>query len=357
MPALAERRQRWAALPNHTDLVDVDPAPAGTRRVAIHRLESGEHSRTIVCLHGMLADYRSWRFVAGDLASDASVWLVDLPGAGLSDAPPPTRQEPLDPSGAPPGLYGYTVTEMARDVLTALAASENQAGPITIVAHSYGGQVALRLMSDPSLPPALAAVRSRVDSLVLIAPLDIHVHAQNAEMRRMATASSLEYALAEWTGELDRIAYARTRGSVSAPTPALLEEAGIRRMYLADPARRAAAQAVLSRAVPWAGPQRLRPDWARIEEIESWYSSIAAPTLILWGRRDEVLPVSMGYKLAAELPRARLVTWPGVMHSPQIERPGETAALIRQFIAELDARSDRGALAPGMVGHDAHAQP
>ncbi|MCI0637277.1 MAG: alpha/beta hydrolase, partial [Actinobacteria bacterium] len=51
--------------------------------------------------------------------------------------------------------------------------------------------------------------------------------------------------------------------------------------------------------------------------------------LIIWGSRDETLPVSMGYKLAAQLPRARLVVVPGCMHSVHLEEPVFSTHAIR----------------------------
>ena len=45
-----------------------------------------------------------------------------------------------------------------------------------------------------------------------------------------------------------------------------------------------------------------RPDWERVECLTQEYTGIDEPCLIVWGGRDEVLPVSMGYKLAEEIP-------------------------------------------------------
>ena len=53
--------------------------------------------------------------------------------------------------------------------------------------------------------------------------------------------------------------------------------------------------------------------------------------LILCGARDETLPASMGYKLRAQLPDARLRILRLSMHSPHVEHPVQTAALVREF--------------------------
>ncbi len=83
----------------------------------------------------------------------------------------------------------------------------------------------------------------------------------------------------------------------------------------------------------------LRPDWTRIEPLVAAYANIQIPTLILWGDRDETLSVAMGYKLAAELPNARLRIVRDSMHSLLWERPTVSAQLIRDF---LGGRLDPG---------------
>jgi len=52
---------------------------------------------------------------------------------------------------------------------------------------------------------------------------------------------------------------------------------------------------------------------------------ISAPTLIVWGARDALLPRSEQEQMAAEIPGARLVIYPDVGHLPVIEAPGRVA--------------------------------
>jgi len=54
--------------------------------------------------------------------------------------------------------------------------------------------------------------------------------------------------------------------------------------------------------------------------------------LVIVGLRDEALPASMGFKMAAQLPRAKLAPLAGVMHSPQIEAHEMVAGMIRTFV-------------------------
>jgi rifampin ADP-ribosylating transferase len=53
---------------------------------------------------------------------------------------------------------------------------------------------------------------------------------------------------------------------------------------------------------------------------------ISAPTLIVWGARDSLLPRADQEAMATEIPGARLVIYPDVGHLPVIEAPERVAA-------------------------------
>ena len=94
---------------------------------------------------------------------------------------------------------------------------------------------------------------------------------------------------------------------------------------------RHAAQAMIVQAIPYTKDRR--PDWPRIEALTAEYGNIDKPCLIVWGARDETFSQAMGYKLAAQIPNARLRVLPGRMHQLPGEAPTECARQIRQFVA------------------------
>ena len=61
---------------------------------------------------------------------------------------------------------------------------------------------------------------------------------------------------------------------------------------------------------------------------------IAAPTLILWGEKDGVVPREVADRYAAAIPNATLVTLPDAGHSPQLEKPQEVGHAITEFLAD-----------------------
>ena len=59
------------------------------------------------------------------------------------------------------------------------------------------------------------------------------------------------------------------------------------------------------------------------------------PTLLIWGEDDVFVPLEIGRQLAALMPQARFVTLPGCRHFPPLERPAETIAAAREWIAAV----------------------
>jgi pimeloyl-ACP methyl ester carboxylesterase len=61
---------------------------------------------------------------------------------------------------------------------------------------------------------------------------------------------------------------------------------------------------------------------------------IRAPTLLLWGEKDAMIPVTNAADYLKALPDARLVTFPKLGHVPQEEAPDQVSAEVRKFLAE-----------------------
>ena len=61
---------------------------------------------------------------------------------------------------------------------------------------------------------------------------------------------------------------------------------------------------------------------------------IAAPTLLLWGEADELVPVRYGRAAAAAIPHSQLVVLPGVGHIPSIDAPRDFVRILTDFAAD-----------------------
>ena len=78
--------------------------------------------------------------------------------------------------------------------------------------------------------------------------------------------------------------------------------------------------------------------WQRAYDpkLERRLHHITAPTLVLWGADDRLLPPAHGEKLAKLLPNARFQLIDGCGHVPPIEAPDAFAAAVIDFAATLD---------------------
>lgn len=66
--------------------------------------------------------------------------------------------------------------------------------------------------------------------------------------------------------------------------------------------------------------------------------AISAPTLVVWGARDSLLPRADQEAMAAQIPDARLVIYDGVGHLPVIEAPDRVAAGLVALCDTIAAR-------------------
>ena len=92
-----------------------------------------------------------------------------------------------------------------------------------------------------------------------------------------------------------------------------------------------------SRSSAWCAAARSRSCGRRTKpftmDLTKRYAWIRAPTRILWGSRDHLLPPSFGRRLEAAIPGATMVEIPDAGHSPMWENPDE---FNRQLVAFLD---------------------
>ena len=64
-------------------------------------------------------------------------------------------------------------------------------------------------------------------------------------------------------------------------------------------------------------------------DLRSQAPAIVAPTLVVWGRRDPVIPVKIGRRIAATIPAARLV----VFDSGHVPHTTDPRAFAEQLVA------------------------
>lgn len=73
--------------------------------------------------------------------------------------------------------------------------------------------------------------------------------------------------------------------------------------------------------------------YARMPDVSEQLSRIHVPTLLIWATRDPISPLSIGQKLAAAIPHARLLTFDSDDHWVARRFARETAAAIQELHA------------------------
>jgi pimeloyl-ACP methyl ester carboxylesterase len=187
----------------------------------------------------------------------------------------------------------------------------------------------MRMMGSLQLRARYGRTIESVDRMVLFAPADIELINPSPTLLALVEVSGLEIDLADLLGILRSKVDRSTVESVVNPERALHETARSTRSILRDEDTRMALQAMLLQAVPRRPDGAL--DWPVIDRLVADYANVRVPCLIVWGRRDETLPVAMGYKLAAQIPGAELHVLEECKHSAHLEFPQQCAEIIRRF--------------------------
>jgi pyruvate dehydrogenase E2 component (dihydrolipoamide acetyltransferase) len=68
------------------------------------------------------------------------------------------------------------------------------------------------------------------------------------------------------------------------------------------------------------------------DSIGSAFKRLTMPILIIWGDRDQVIPLDYGNLMAKQLPRARFEVIKGAGHMPFYEKPDEFNRLVLDFL-------------------------
>ncbi len=254
----------------------------------------------LVLLHGFGASRFTWRLWADELACTHTIYLVDLFGFGA--APPPEDRR-------------YGLVEQAEAVVRWLRAEDLRGA--ALVGHSLGGAVALLV----ALRLTELGEADRLSALVSVAgpayPQAIPHYIG------LARVPLLGRALLGAAGP-DRVV--RRVLSYIVFDPGAVTEAQI--AGYADPLRhrhtRRAVVATAKQIVP-----------KGLDELVQRLPRIALPVLLLWGRHDPVIPLSVAERLARELPDGRLVVLERCGHLPAEELPEESLAVLRVFLEKI----------------------
>ncbi|WP_329122455.1 alpha/beta hydrolase [Streptomyces sp. NBC_01465] len=257
-------------------------------------------------VHGLGGSSQNWSALMPLVDDLVDGEALDLPGFG--DSPPPDTGD-------------YSVTGHARAVIRHLDASGR--GPVHLVGNSLGGAVSTRV----------AAVRpDLVRTLTLISPALPELRAQRtawptALVAVPGVAGMFAKMTKDWTAEQ------RTRGVMALcyGDPARVSDEGLRNAvdemerrlqlpYFWDAMTRSARGIV--DAYTLGGQHGL---WRQAERV-------LAPTLLVYGGRDQLVSYRMASRAAKTFRGSRLLSLPDAGHVAMMEYPETVATAFRELL-------------------------
>jgi len=94
------------------------------------------------------------------------------------------------------------------------------------------------------------------------------------------------------------------------------------------------------------------PGGQTVSASDRLYLAESVPTLIVWGDRDDIIPVAHAHAAHALLPTSRLEIFPGAGHFLHVEQPVRFAELLRDFIERSEpARRDAESFREMLLAH------
>ena len=261
----------------------------------MHYLRSGS-GPPLLLLHGLLGYSFSWRFALPVLAEKATVYAVDMPGAGFSDRP----------SHASGSFRAHS--ERLLRFLDSIGVDS-----CDLLGTSHGGAIAMR---------AAALAPERVRSLILVAPVN------------------------PWSAHGRRLAPFLSSGPVSwlllrcEPGLGIIHDKLLRRLY-GDP-RRIPPGTLAGYSAAFRIPGTLNyglgvvRSWNRdLADLESALPRIAnIPALILWGSKDTAVCPDSAEQLRQVFKHCDVETFDGVGHLPYEEVPERFNSSVIRFLSK-----------------------
>jgi pimeloyl-ACP methyl ester carboxylesterase len=256
----------------------------------------------VVLIHGMVNSSRHWEQVALRLADRYTVVAPDLIGHG--DSATPRGDYSL-------GAHAASI----RDLLTVVGIER-----ASIVGHSLGGGVAMQFFYQ---------FPQRTERLVLVSSGGLG-HEVSPLLRGAALpgAAALLAAAADQR-VLDGLAGAgrmlRERGvSKGVYLQAIARALG----PLQRPGARKAFLQTLRSVIDVRGQ--------RVSARDRLYLLAGFPTMIVWGERDNTIPIHHGRETHAAIPGSRFETLPKAAHFPHLEDPEGLARVLDDFLATTE---------------------
>jgi pimeloyl-ACP methyl ester carboxylesterase len=256
------------------------------------RITGRPDAPAVLLLHGFGSSLETWEPWAQSLADGNRVVRFDLPGCGLSAA---------DRSG---NYSDARSLELVKALMDELSIDK-----VVMVGNSMGGRIAWRFA---------VAFPERVRKLVLISPDGF-------------ASPGIQYGKAPQVPAIVKLmkyflprALLRANLAAAYGDPSLLSDATVDRYYelMLAPGNREAMIERMQQSV--------------LEDPLPMLQRIATPTLLLWGKKDRLIPYSNSADYLRALRNSRLTSFEDLGHVPHEEAPAESLRPLAQFLSLPD---------------------
>ena len=244
----------------------------------------------LLILHGWGSNSLRWQKVKELLEKEGiEVWILDLPGFGIEPSPekPWGRDDYINWIFQKIKDYNPPTTQQGK--------LYNNWQKFNLLGHSFGGGLAVKIATN---------FPEKIEKLILCAP---------AIIKRKSIKTYLFY----WIAYLGKKIFSLPGLKIFFPLAQKLiyKLAGARDYYVAD--------GMMKETMKKIGKE---------EPLENYLEKIKISTLILWGKRDDVLPLKDAYSIKEKIEDSKLKIIPRARHSPHREAPEELAEILVQFI-------------------------
>lgn len=292
----ADMRAKYGGAPSQ--LIEI------TSGVTVHLRDEGPRDgEPIVLLHGSNADLYTWRPWVEDLKTTHRVISFDQVGHGLTGPDP---------------AHDYSRANFTADIAEVLDALGVERA--IIAGNSMGGIHALSFaVSYPE----------RVSGLILVdgsgAPLPKEDKPEDDE-----DSGNIGFAIAQTPGinllveQITPRSLIRQSLEESVSVQSVVTQEAVDRYWelLRYPGNRRATL------------KRFSQPYDPLTQAE--IADVAAPTLILWGDEDRLIPLQAGEWLDKVMPNSQLEVYEGIGHLPHEEAPEATLKAVRAWLAQLE---------------------
>ncbi|HTS59957.1 MAG TPA: alpha/beta fold hydrolase [Terriglobales bacterium] len=272
-----------AALLSIVSFAQTQPGPPAEKEALVYGqriryIEAGQ-GRAVILLHGLGGVKEMWMANFAVLSTGHHVYALDQLGFGHSDKP----------------LLEYKIATWV-DFLEAFMQAEN-IRTATLVGNSLGGWIALEFTAQhPEM----------VEKLVLVDAAGLAWGAGGSVVDLNPSS------LAGWRTLLESLFYDKK----------MVSDQLVERVFT-DHMRNNDGYTIERTVAGFAQPQ--------FEDDK--LKSIHAPTLVVWGREDNLIPVARAEKFRDGIPGAKLAIFEQCGHLPQLEKPDEFNRAVLDFLA------------------------